>query len=100
MTAPLSDAIVFTMARLVDDSQSAAREFSHSKLDFLINRAALSAGDPRSQGQSVVGKSKRVTATLSWALEHDPRGGQALVAAMIAAPSLRWFSPEFAEFHR
>jgi hypothetical protein len=83
MSAPLSDSITFSLARLVDDSQSDTREPSHSQLTFLINRANLNSGDPKAQGQNV-GKAKRLTATLSWALEHNVSGGQVLVEAVIA----------------
>lgn len=83
MPAPLSDSIIFSLARLVDDSQSDTREPSHSQLTFLINRANLNAGDPKAQGLTV-GKAKRVTATLNWALEHNVSGGQSLVEAMVA----------------
>jgi hypothetical protein len=83
MPAPLSDAIIYSVARLVDDALSGSREPTHSRLDFLINRANLNTGDPKAHGQNV-GKAKRMTATLSWALEHDVRAGQALVEALIA----------------
>jgi hypothetical protein len=98
MPAPLSDSIIFSIARLVDDALSGTREPSHSKLDFLINRANLTAGDPKAQGLNV-GKAKRITATLSWALEHDVNGGQSLVEALIAylrsCGGFRQTSPNF-----
>lgn len=80
--APLSDAIIFALARLVDDAQSETREPSHSDLDFQINRAQLTAGDPKAQGQ-LVGKAKRVRGTLSWALENSPANGQKLVVSLL-----------------
>ncbi len=66
---PLNDSILFAMARLVDDARVATREPSHSDIEFCINRWKLTAGDPKSQGQSV-GKAKRVRAVLSWAVEN------------------------------
>ena len=69
--APVNDAIIVAVARLVDDAQSGTREPSHSDLEFQINRAGLSDGDPKVQGQ-VVGKAKRVRATLSWASTMRP----------------------------
>jgi hypothetical protein len=81
--APLSDAIITALARLVDDSQSETREPSHSDLEFQFIRAGLSAGDPKTQGQTV-GKAKRVRGTLSWALEHHYEAGETLVAALVA----------------
>jgi hypothetical protein len=98
MPAPLSDSIIYSVARLVDDSRSETRDLSHSKLDFLITRANLNKGDPKAQGQTV-GKAKRITAALSWALEHDANGGQALVEALIsylrASGGFRRTSPNF-----
>ena len=55
--APVNDAIIVVVARLVDDTQSVTREPSHSDLEFQINRAGLSGGDPKGQGQ-IVGKSE------------------------------------------
>jgi hypothetical protein len=83
MPAPLTDSVIFTMARLVDDAQSETREPSHSDLEFQINRAGLSRGDPKTQGQ-VVGKAKRIRGSLNWALEHDPSAGEALVESLLA----------------
>jgi hypothetical protein len=81
--APLSDTIIISVARLVDDSQSERREPSHSDLEFQIKRAGLTEGDPKSQGQ-LVGKAKRVRGTLSWALENDPEAGERLVTNLIS----------------
>ncbi|MEQ9106815.1 MAG: abortive infection family protein [Limnobacter sp.] len=71
------------MARLVDDAQSETREPSHSDLEFQINRARLTAGDPKAQGQ-LVGKAKRIRGTLSWALENNPSGGESLVESLLS----------------
>lgn len=81
--APLSDAIIVAVARLVDDAQCDTREPSHSDIEFQINRTGLSAGDPKAQGQ-LVGKAKRVRGTLSWAFENDPQAGGAFVAYLIS----------------
>lgn len=83
MPAPITDSVIFAIARLVDDAQGETREPSHSDLEFQINRAGLTAGDPKSQGQ-LVGKAKRVRGTLSWALENNPAAGEALVASLLA----------------
>jgi hypothetical protein len=80
--APVSDAIIVAVARLVDDAQSGTREPSHSDLEFQINRAGLSDGDPKGQRQ-VVGKAKRVRATLSWGIDNAPDKAEAFVAALI-----------------
>jgi hypothetical protein len=81
--APVNDAIMVAVARLVDDAQSGTREPSHSDLEFQINRAGLGPGDPKSQGQTV-GKAKRVRAVLYWGVEHSPDKAELFVAALIA----------------
>lgn len=81
--APLSDAIIVAVASLVDDAQSERREPSHSDIEFEISRAGLTEGDPKSGGQ-IVGKAKRVRATLSWALEHASDNGEIFLAGLIA----------------
>ncbi len=83
MTAPLTDSVIFAVARLVDDAQSDTREPSHSELEFQINRARLTAGDPKAQGQ-LVGKAKRVRGTLSWALENNPSSGEILIESLLS----------------
>lgn len=82
-TAPLSDAIIVAVARIVDDAQSDTREPSHSDLEFQINRVQLQQGDPKAHGQ-LVGKAKRVRGTLSWAIEHNPAAGERLVSSLIS----------------
>jgi hypothetical protein len=83
MPAPLSDSVIFALAKLVDDAQVETREPSHSDLEFQINRAQLSQGDPKALGQ-LVGKAKRVRGTLSWALEHNPQRGEAFVDSLLS----------------
>ena len=61
--APVNDAIMVAVARLVDDSLSGTREPSHSDIEFQIDRAGLNPGDPKNQGKPV-GKAKRVRAVL------------------------------------
>lgn len=82
MSAPLTDAVIFAVAGLVDDSGQ-TRQPSHSDLDFQINGAGLTAGDPKAQGQ-LVGKAKRVRGALNWALENQPSAGEALVEPLLA----------------
>ena len=99
MPVPLTDSIIFAVARLVDDAQSETREPSHSDLEFQINRARLTVGDPKAQGQ-LVGKAKRVRGTLNWALENNVQGGEAFVASLIAflraSGAFRIGSPNYA----
>lgn len=80
--APVTDAIIIAVSRLVDDA-GATREPSHSDIDFQVSRVGLVAGDPKSQGQPV-GKAKRVRAILSWALETAPDRAEIFVPALIA----------------
>src|SRR3990172_11092739 len=95
---PLTDAIIVAVSRLVDDAQSTTREPSHSDIDFEINRNDLSFGDPKTKGQ-IVGKAKRVRATLSWALENNPKNGAKFVTNLIshikACGGFRESSPNF-----
>ena len=97
--APVNDAIIIAVSRLVDDAQAETREPSHSDIEFQIGRADLTAGDPKSQGQAV-GKAKRVRATLSWALENAPDRAEVFVAALISVlrgkGGFRKASPNFA----
>ena len=81
--APLTDAVIFGVARLVDDAMTDRREPSHSDIEFQISRFGLAEGDPNQQGQTV-GKAKRVRATLSWALAENTNAGERLVAGLIA----------------
>jgi hypothetical protein len=82
-SAPLNDAIIVALAQLIDDAQCERRDPSHSDLEFHIDRAGLIAGDPNSQGQTL-GKAKRIRATLSWALEHDPDAGGRLAYSLVS----------------
>lgn len=81
--APLNDTIITVVSRMVDDAQTGTREPSHSDLEFYISRVGLAEGDPKTQGQ-IVGKAKRIRATLSWAIEHDFTKGEALIASLIS----------------
>lgn len=80
---PLTDIIIVAVSRLVDDAQVETREPSHSDIEYEIKRTNLLFGDPKAQGQ-LVGKAKRVRATLSWALENSPERGAKLVVNLIS----------------
>lgn len=82
---PLTDASIVALAHLVDDSQSATREPSHSAIEAQIDRAALTEADPnRTPGHKPLGKEKRVFRVLSWALENDPSKGERFAALLLA----------------
>jgi hypothetical protein len=83
MELPITDSIIMSVARLVDDSQVESRQPTHNDLEIQIKRAGLWSADPKSQGLSV-GKTKRVTAVLNWAIENNPSAGQKLVGLLLA----------------
>ena len=80
---PLTDTIIVAISRLVDDAQVETREPSHSDIEYEIKRTNLQNGDPKAQGQ-LVGKTKRVRSTLSWALENNPDSGAKFVANLVS----------------
>lgn len=82
-SAPLSDSIVFAMARVVDDSKSITRFPSHSDIDFLVGKCGLQSGDPKTSGE-LVGKAKRVRGILSWALENDVSAGEKFASLLVS----------------
>lgn len=79
---PITDAITFALANMVDDAQTDRRDPSHSDIDFCVNQCQLREGDPKSQGQTV-GKAKRVRAVLTWAIENSSENGRRLVGQMV-----------------
>jgi hypothetical protein len=80
---PLNDFVIVAMAKLVDDSQSETREPSHNDIEYSFERAGLLDCDPKRSGKAV-GKSKRVRAVLSWALENDINAGENLVYLLLS----------------
>lgn len=82
--APLSDAVVYAMGHLVDDSQTGTRQPSHYDLQQQFERSDLSKADPNKPGNPPVGKRKRVQAVLSWALDNDEAAGEKLVGLLLA----------------
>jgi hypothetical protein len=84
--APLTDAVIAALARLVDDSQSptGSRQPSHSEIDDQFRRAGLMDADPSRVIGRPVGKAKRVRGILQWAIEHDVENGERLVHFIVA----------------
>lgn len=81
--APLTDAIIVALSKLVDDAQAESyREPSHSEIQIQIDRVGLSSCDPKQQGQSL-GKAKRVRAVLNWAIENDTIAGGRFVFGLL-----------------
>jgi hypothetical protein len=82
-SAPLTDAIVVALSKLVDDAQAESwREPSHSEIQTQIDRAGLAGCDPNQCGQTL-GKAKRLRAVLNWAIENDLEAGGRLVYGLI-----------------
>jgi hypothetical protein len=77
--APLSDAVIVAVSRLVDD-HGQRRDPSHSDITFWIKRVGLEDGDLTTPA----GKERRVRAVLSYALEYDQHAGQRLVRQLIS----------------
>src|SRR5438309_296042 len=84
-SAPLTDAVIAALARLLDDSQSTtgSRQPSHSEIEEQFRRAALIQADP-GQGTRPVGKAKRIRGVLQWAIENDIEKGERLVYLLVA----------------
>lgn len=82
-SAPLTDAIIVALSKLVDDAQAESyREPSHSEIKTQIDRAGLTSCDPNQQGQTL-GKAKRVRAVLNWAIENDSNAGGTFVYGLL-----------------
>lgn len=81
---PVNDAIVTAIAQLVDDAQTGRRDPSHDQIGFCIEKAGLKQADPLSQGQTV-GKTKRLRATLSQALNDDFKAAQILTDTLVSS---------------
>jgi hypothetical protein len=84
-SAPLTDAVIAALARLVDDSQSltGSRQPSHSEIEDQFRRAGLIEADPNLLGRPI-GKAKRIRGVLHWAIEHDIEKGERLVHLVVA----------------
>lgn len=95
---PITDSVIYALARVVDDSQSERRDPSHSDIEFQIEKANLSDGDPNREGNPV-GKEKRVRSVLSWGVEHNPEGAELFASGMLstirACGGFREGSPNF-----
>jgi hypothetical protein len=84
-SAPLTDAVIAALARLVDDSQSptGSRQPSHSEIEDQFRRAGLLQVDPNQAGRPI-GKAKRIRGVLHWAIENDIEKGERLVYLLVA----------------
>lgn len=83
--APLTDAVIAALSRLVDDAQSptGSRQPSHSQIEDQFRRARLLDADPNKSGRPV-GKAKRVRGVLQWAIENNLEAGEKLVFYLAA----------------
>ncbi len=95
---PVTDTVIYALARLVDDAQKERRDPSHSDIEFQINKADLSCADPNREG-SPVGKAKRVRAVLTWSIENRPESAEyfavGLISAVRACGGFRENAPNF-----
>jgi len=85
-SAPLTDAVIAALARLMDDSQSptgSRRQPSHSEIEEQFRRAELIQVDPGQAGRPI-GKAKRIRGVLHWAIENEIERGERLVYLLIA----------------
>src|SRR5437660_7325050 len=84
-SAPLTDAVIAALSRLVDDSQSqtGSRQPSHSEIEDQFRRADLLGADPSQAGRPI-GKAKRVRGVLQWAIENDIQKGERCVYLLVA----------------
>lgn len=76
----VSDEVTASLAKFFDGGIGP----SHDELDRLVERAGLSAADPR-KDDPVAGKMKRVRAVLWYASENDEEAGAKLVSALISS---------------
>ncbi|MGB6484867.1 MAG: abortive infection family protein [Candidatus Acidiferrales bacterium] len=84
-SAPLTDAVIAALARLVDDSQSptGSRQPSHSEIEEQFRRADLMQADQNQFGRPI-GKAKRIRRVLHWAIENEIEKGEKLVYLLVA----------------
>ncbi len=98
MELPITDSIIIAIAKLVDDAQVESRQPTHNDLEVQFKRAGLITADPKTQGLTV-GKAKRVTAVLNWAIENDQKSGSRLISLLLsqikALGGFRESSPNF-----
>lgn len=98
MELPITDSIIIAIAKLVDDAQVVSRQPTHNDLEVQFIRAGLITADPKNQGLAV-GKAKRVTAVLNWAIEYDQKSGSKLISLLLsqikAVGGFRESSPNF-----
>ncbi|AIR67705.1 abortive infection family protein [Dickeya fangzhongdai] len=83
MELPITDLIIIAIAKLVDDAQVESRQPTHNDLEVQFKRAGLISADPKTQGLTV-GKAKRVTAVLNWAIENDQGAGSRLISLLLS----------------
>lgn len=83
MELPITNSIIIAIAKLVDDVQVESRQPTHSDLDVQFKRAGLIMFAPKTQG-ALVGKAKRVTAVLNWAIENDKKSGSRLIELLLS----------------
>ncbi|MER2127939.1 abortive infection family protein [Solibacillus sp.] len=79
----LTDDIIYSISKAIDDSMKEKRAPSHSDLEHLIIMNKLQKGDPKFQGHTV-GKTKRVRNILYWSMENNKDAGEKFVVDLIS----------------
>lgn len=99
MELPITNSIIIAIAKLVDDVQVESRQPTHSDLDVQFKRAGLIMFAPKTQG-ALVGKAKRVTAVLNWAIENDKKSGSRLIELLLSQiKGDQWIQGVLTKFH-
>lgn len=82
---PLNDEIAVAVSHIVDDSSPTVqnRKPSHADLESIIVRFKLEKGDPNLNGKTV-GKAKRISAVLNWAIEYNHDSGEYLLGSLMS----------------
>lgn len=81
---PLNDEIAVAISQLVDDALLVTRKPSHAEISTIVLRNKLNLGDPKLNGQNNnVGKAKRVSAVLNWALEYNQDIGETFISSLL-----------------
>lgn len=79
----VNDVIATALSKLIDDAKIRSREPTHYDLDCIVEELGLGIADPKKQGAQS-GKSKRVGAVLSWAINNDETKASSFAEKLIA----------------
>lgn len=85
-TIPVTEVIAQALAQFAENAGANGewRDPSHADIEFHVNAAGLQAHDPRQQGQSTIGKARRVRAILYAAMDADPAGASKFAVGFLS----------------